>query len=165
MFNQTLARNIPTESLPQAAAALQVERACCKLSNDDSRPKLSPPPVYLNVRARPSPISSLYLPLLCIYKAPRCAERHKRASSPERQSAERAFWGEHQPVQPPKESRGRVGVLFQLRCELGVPGELFFGCFNALPSFESIIGCLWKWLWSRDFFDEFCWTNFPYCAG
>lgn len=38
---------------------------------------------------------------------------------------ETGFWGEDRPVQPPKESRGRVGLLDQLGCELGVPGELF----------------------------------------
>lgn len=45
---------------------------------------------------------------------------------------ETGFWGEDRPVQPPEETRGRVGLLDQLGRELCVPGEFVFGRFNAI---------------------------------
>lgn len=87
--NQTLARcnaRLPPSAGPQRAlGGVWMWRGRWRQTTE-----LSPPTAHVNARARLSLGSSPCLPLLCIYKAPWCAERQKRASSLERQSASRA---------------------------------------------------------------------------
>lgn len=123
------------------AGALPVERACCTLSNDDSWPSWAHPQFIEMSAHGPFPFRHC-ISRSCVFIR-RPGERN--GTSVPRLQRGRArtthlktrISGKDRPVQPPlKESCRRV-VLFQLRSQLGVPGEWWVAAFYALPSFKS----------------------------